>query len=90
MKVIAGKGKNKEIILWHLSDFLIEFEENKCYTMQNEIRRLASEVYIPKLQRAKEKLQLDSYSISERKVLEKDVELYGECVKTLENWKVVE
>jgi hypothetical protein len=89
-KTIAGSGKNKIDIYWASIQFLIEFEENKRYVMQNEIRRLTNEVYVPKLQRAKEKLQLESQSVCEQKSLEKEIELYEECVKTLENWKVVE
>lgn len=89
-KVIAGKGKDKECIIWYLSQFLIEFEEDKRYAMQNEIRRLTKEVYLPKLQRAKEKLQVEGLSASDKKNLQKEVSLYEECVKTLENWKVVD
>lgn len=89
-KIIAGKGKNCEKIFWYLTDFLIEFEDEKRYAMQNEIRRLTNEVYLPKLQRAKEKLQAEELSASDKKNLEKEVSLYEECVKTLENWKVVD
>lgn len=89
-KVLAGKGKKSEMVVWHISNYLIEFEDDKKYAMQNEIRRLTNDVYLPKLQRAKEKLQLDIISASEKKSLEKEVDLYQECVKTLENWKVVD
>ena len=89
-KFLGGTGKQKKNIFWLTSQFLLEFDENKCYVMQNEIRRLTNEIYLPKLQRAKEKLQVGGYTGVEEKNLEKEVALYEECVKTLENWKVVE
>ena len=89
-KVIAGKGKDKEVLLWNAKNFLIEFKEDKRYAMQNEIRRLTDEVYLPKLQRLKEKLQSASLSDSEKKILNKELDILEECVKTLENWKVVD
>ncbi|MDD3138018.1 MAG: N-6 DNA methylase [Lachnospiraceae bacterium] len=89
-KFLGGTGKQKKNIFWLTSQFLLEFDENKCYVMQNEIRRLTNEIYLPKLQRAKEKLQVGGYTGVEEKKLEKEVALYEECVKTLENWKVVE
>lgn len=89
-KNLAGTGKNQQNIYWIGTEFLIEYEEDKKYAMQNEIRRLTNDVYLPKLQRAKEKLQLETISASEKKALDKEVDLYQECVKTLENWKVVD
>lgn len=89
-RILAGVGKNSISVYWNNIQYLIEFEENKRYAMQNEIRRLTNEVYLPKLQRAKEKLQAEGLSASEKKNLEKEVSLYEECVKTLENWKVVD
>lgn len=88
--ILGGKGKNKESVVWYTPHFLIEYEEDKRYSMQNEIRRLLNEVYLPKLQRSKEKLQVEISVALEQKNLEKEVALYEECVKTLENWKVVE
>ena len=58
--------------------------------MQNEIRRLTDEVYLFKLQRVKEKMQDISLSDFDMKKLEKDLIILEECVKTLENWKVVD
>lgn len=89
-KVIAGKGKDKEVVLWNARNFLIEFKEDKRYAMQNEIRRLTDEIYLPKLQRLKEKMQLTSLTDSEVKNMRKEMELLEESVKTLENWKVVD
>ncbi|MBP3504968.1 MAG: N-6 DNA methylase [Lachnospiraceae bacterium] len=89
-KNLAGTGKNQINIFWLSYKFLLEYEENKRYAMQNEIRRLTNEVYLPKLQRAKEKLQVEGLSASDKKNLQKEVSLYEECVKTLENWKVVD
>ena len=87
-KVLSGTGSNKQIVLWHLSQFLIEFEEDKKYVMQNEIRRLSNEVYRPRLQTVKEKLH-GTVSGAEKKELEKQEKLLSEAVKTLEAWKVV-
>lgn len=89
-KVIAGKGKYKEVILWNARNFLIEFKEDKRYAMQNEIRRLIDEMYLPKLQRLKEKMQLETLSDPELKSMRKKLEIIEESVKTLENWKVVD
>lgn len=86
---LGGKAKDASYIYWNNQQFLIEFEEEKQYAMQNEIRRLTNEVYLPKLQRAKEKLQAENSSSIDQKNLEKEVALYEECVKTLENWRVV-
>ena len=77
VKVLAGKGKKREIILWNLSQFLLEYDDNKKYVLQNEIRRLVNEVYIPKFQRSKEE-GTDG------------IEILEESIKTLENWKVVD
>lgn len=87
-KVLSGTGSNKQVVIWHLSHFLLEFEEDKKYVMQNEIRRLSNEVYRPWLQTVKEKLQ-GSVSRAEKKELEKQEKLLSEAVKTLEAWKVV-
>lgn len=87
-KVLSGTGSNKQIVIWHLSHFLLEFEEDKKYVMQNEIRRLSNELYRPRLQTVKEKLQ-GSVSGAEKKELEKQEKLLSEAVKTLEAWKVV-
>ena len=87
-RILSGSGSNKHIVIWHLSHFLLEFEEDKKYVMQNEIRRLSNEVYRPRLQTIKEKLQ-GSVSGAEKKELEKQEKLLSEAVKTLEAWKVV-
>lgn len=87
---LGGKGKNKEKVFWLNEQFLILYEEDKAYAMQNEIRRLTDEIYLPKLQRTKEKLQDNTISNSEIKSLEKNLLVLEECVKTLENWKVVD
>ena len=87
-KVLSGTGSNKQVVIWHLSHFLLEFEEDKKYVMQNEIRRLSNEVYRPRLQTIKEKLQ-GIVSGAEKKELEKQEKLLSEAVKTLEAWKVV-
>lgn len=89
-KIVGGKGKMKEIIFWYQQNYLMEYLKDKKYELQNEIRRLTNDVYLSKLQRAKEKLQVETISASEKKTLEKEVDLYQECVKTLENWKVVD
>lgn len=87
---LGGKGKDLESVFWISTQFRLEFEEDKKYVLQNEIRRLTDEVYLPKLYRAKEKIQDSSLSNSERKKIEKKITVYEECVKTLENWKVVD
>ena len=56
-KILGGKGKTKEKVYWLTEHFLVEYEEDKRYSMQNEIRRLTDEVYLFKLQRVKEKMQ---------------------------------
>lgn len=88
--VIGGKAKNKEMLFWLNEHFLIEFEEDRRYALQNEIRRLTDDVYMFKLQRVKEKMQDPSISSSESKNLNKAMTVYEECIKSLENWKVVE
>ena len=87
-KILSGTGKNKHAVIWILSQFLLEFEEDKKYVMQNEIRRLSNEVYRPRLQTVKEKLQ-ENVMGAEKKELEKQEKLLSEAVKTLEAWKVV-
>ena len=69
---------------------MIEFKEDKRYAMQNEIRRLTDEIYLPKLQRLKEKMQFETLSDSEIKSMRKELKKIEESVKTLENWKVVD
>ena len=87
---MGGKGKTKEKVYWLTEHFLVEYEEDKRYSMQNEIRRLTDEVYLFKLQRVKEKMQDISLSDFDMKKLEKDLVILEECVKTLENWKIVD
>lgn len=86
--VLSGTGSNKQLVIWHLSHFLLEFEEDKKYVMQNEIRRLNNELYRPRLQTVKEKLQ-GSVMGAEKKELEKQEKILSEAVKTLEAWKVI-
>ncbi|WPC40063.1 Eco57I restriction-modification methylase domain-containing protein [Clostridium sp. JS66] len=88
-KVLAGTGVNKQVVIWHLTHFLLEFEDDKKYVMQNEIRRLNNDVYRPHLQTVKEKLQTEITS-SQRKELEKQEKLLASSVKTLDGWKVIE
>lgn len=88
-KVLAGTGINKQVVIWHLTHFLLEFEEDKKYVMQNEIRRLNNEVYRPRLQNVKEKLQTVASQV-EMKDLKKQEELLSASIKTLEGWKVVD
>ncbi|MEN3005941.1 Eco57I restriction-modification methylase domain-containing protein [Dehalobacterium formicoaceticum] len=87
-KVLSGSGNNKSVVIWHLTHFLLEFEENQKYVMQNEIRRYSNDIFRPRLQSIKEKLQGD-LTDSARKDLEKQEKLLAETVKTLEAWKVV-
>lgn len=88
-KVLSGTGTNKKVVIWHLSHFLLEFEEDKKYVMQNEIRKLSNDIYRPRLQTIKEKLQGDVTS-SAKKEFEKQEKLLADAVKTLEAWKVIE
>ena len=85
---LGGVGKNKQYVIWSLKQFLIEFDDNKKYTMQNEIRRITDEIYLPKLQRLKTEIQ-DNSKLSCAKQ-EKEVALLEDCIKNLENWKVVD
>lgn len=87
---LAGTGKNTISVFWATQSFLIEYEENKKYSLQNEIRRMTDEIFMPKLLKTKNILQNDSLSKSDISKLEKEVKLYEDCVKTLENWKVVD
>ncbi len=89
-KKIGGSGKRTVNIYWATQKFLLEFDDNKKYAMQNEIRRLNDEVFMPKLYKNKIYIQDNSLSQREIKKIEKDISLYEECVKTLENWKVVD
>lgn len=88
--VIGGKGKGKELILWNSLDFKTEFYDDKKYAMQNEIRRLTDEVYMPRLMADKSRLVNQGLSSADQKKIEKNIELYEACVKTLENWRVVD
>lgn len=88
-KVLAGTGINKQVVLWHLTHFLLEFKDGKKYVMQNEIRRLNNDVYRPRLQATKEKLQTELTS-SERKELVKQEKLLADSIKTLDSWKVID
>ena len=51
---------------------------------------MTDEIFMPKLLKTKNILQNDSLSKSDISKLEKEVKLYEDCVKTLENWKVVD
>lgn len=88
-KVLAGTGVNKQVVIWHLTHFLLEFEEDKKYVMQNEIRRINNDVYRPQLLTVKEKLQTEITS-SKRKELEKQEKILADSVKTLDGWKVID
>ena len=68
----------------------MEFDEDRKYALQNEIRRLTDEIYLLKLQRVKERMQDVDLPTNIKKQLEKELKIYEECVKTLENWKVVD
>ena len=85
-RVIAGKGKDKVVVLWHLQDFLLEFEEDKKYTMQNEIRRI-KDFLEQRLLRVKDKLNMADKK--EKKGLEKAEKLLTDAVGYLEAWNVV-
>ena len=87
---LAGTGKNTISVFWATENFLIEYEENKKYSLQNEIRRNTDEVFIPKLLKIKNTLQNEALAKTDISKLEKEEKLYEECVKTLENWKVVD
>lgn len=87
-KILSGAGTNKQVTFWYLSHFLLEFEEEKKYFMQNEIRRISNDIYRPRLQTVKEKLQ-GNVSGTEKKELEKQEKLLAEAIKTLEAWKIV-
>ena len=88
-KVIAGTGVKKQVIIWHLTHFLLEFEDDKKYVMQNEIRRLNNNVYKPQLVTVKEKLQTEITS-SKKKEFEKQETLLADSIKTLDSWKVID
>ena len=89
-KEIGGKGKTKELVIWRSDCFILEYQDDDKYIMQNEIRRITDEYFLPKLIRAKEKLYNMSVDVKEKNKIEKDIQLYEECIKTLENWKVVD
>ena len=85
-----GRGNKKVSVYWYREDFLFALGEAKRYALQNEIRRISTEDYSPKLQRIKEKIVVFDGKKSELKTLEKEVSVLEECIKTLENWKVVD
>lgn len=87
-KVISGTGVNKTVVLWHLQQFLLDFEEDKKYVMQNEIRRI-KEILEPRLRVCKEKLLVDDIKAKDKKELEKQEKLLIEGIRVLDNWKVV-
>lgn len=89
-KKLFGRGNKKVSVYWFRSDFLLALGEGKRYALQNEIRRVTTEDYSSKLQRAKEKLVGFYGKKSELKELEKEVSVLEECIKTLDNWKVVD
>ena len=89
-KKLGGKGKYIEMVLWISTQFKTEFEEDKKYAMQNEIRRLTDEVYIPRLMKMKERIQNKELTTKESMMTKKEIEVVEECIKTLENWKVVD
>ena len=88
-KVLTGTGVNKQVVIWHLTHFLLEFEEDKKYVMQNEIRRINNDLYTPQLLTVKEKLQTEITS-SKRKELEKQEKMLANSIKTLDGWKVID
>lgn len=87
-KVISGTGANKTVVIWHLQQFLLEFEEDKKYAMQNEIRRI-KEILEPRLRICKEKLLVDNIKAKDKKELEKRGKLLIDGIKVLDSWKVV-
>ncbi|WP_027626237.1 Eco57I restriction-modification methylase domain-containing protein [Clostridium lundense] len=87
-KVISGTGASKTIVIWHLQQFLLEFEEDKKYVMQNEIRRI-KELLESRLRNCKEKLLAENIKAKDKKELEKEEKLLVEGIKVLDNWKVV-
>lgn len=89
-KKLGGNGKTSEIVLWITTNYKMEFDEDRKYALQNEIRRLTDEIYLLKLQRVKERMQDVDLPTNIKKQLEKELKIYEECVKTLENWKVVD
>ena len=89
-KKLYGRGNKKVSVYWYREDFLFALGEAKRYALQNEIRRISTEDYSPKLQRIKEKIVVFDGKKSELKTLEKEVSVLEECIKTLENWKVVD
>ena len=89
-KKLGGKGKDIEMVIWISTQFKTEFEEDKKYAMQNEIRRLTDEVYIPRLMKLKERIQNKQLTVKESKMTEREIEVVEECIKSLENWKVVD
>lgn len=85
-KILAGKGKSAQVVFWCSSDFMIEFDDDSRYGLQNEIRRVTNEVYIPKLQRMMEKKRQESLTASD----ENTMILLTDSVKALEEWTVVD
>ncbi|MCI8991138.1 MAG: N-6 DNA methylase [Eubacterium sp.] len=78
-KIIGGTGKNAITLYWYTEHFILEYDDNCKYSMQNEIRRITDEIFVPTLIKLKEK-----------ESSQKEIELYETCIKTLENWKVVD
>lgn len=87
-RIISGIGANKIVVLWHLQQFLLEFEENKKYVMQNEIRRI-KELFESRLSICREKLLIENLKSKDKKQLGKQEKLLIGAIKSLENWKVV-
>ena len=87
---LGGKGNTSVKVFYNSQQFLLEYQEERKYVMQNEIRRLEEEIFMPKLHRNKEKLTDTYLTKKEAEIVEKEILLFEECIKTLENWKVVD
>ncbi|MFW6015767.1 MAG: hypothetical protein ACOCRK_04970, partial [bacterium] len=87
-KKLYGRGKHKIVVLWHLQQFLLEFDKEKKYVMQNEIRRI-TELLQQRLNSCKEKLQREGLLKKEITDLEREEKILKESIVSLNQWQVV-
>ncbi len=84
---LAGTGANRIVVFWFLQDFLLEFEPDKKYTMQNEIRRIKERLESRLLDM--QSRDLSGLKTPEIKNINKEIDKIKNAIITINDWKVV-
>ena len=84
---LAGTGASRIVVFWFLQDFLLEFEPDKKYTMQNEIRRIKERLESRLLDM--QSRDLSGLKTPEIKNINKEIDKVKNAIITINDWKVV-